>query len=361
MKKVIAIFICIICLSCTTTNDAEMIQQKIDALYAEFIINPEEQPRLAIVPFSSTNLSKSDTKGIQLHFEASIHDTQYFNLIEQSEAETILEAQAYSLNGCTDDACAIEVGKLLSAEQIIIGNVGTVGEIYYLNIKLINVETGAILVAKNLHANSLEELLFMIYPDFSYSGFKGFDEKEDKKEDTVNLIDFDDSEFSIEVAERSIEVDGKKDDWIDLKPIELSKYDNNLYYYRYYASQDEKYVYFRIDLKDESLFIDELNNIFFSISPSMFEYIGEINLGLTLDGGIWRKSLHQNLGDPTKNESNWKFGKLPQEFAAVDEVIEIKILKDWLPNKDNLYITLGLHNDKTGGDLYFSDRLKLTL
>ena len=53
-----------------------------------------------------------------------------------------LEAQEYSLGGCVDGQCAIEIGRLLSADQIVIGTVGRIADIYYLAVKIVDVQRG---------------------------------------------------------------------------------------------------------------------------------------------------------------------------------------------------------------------------
>ena len=44
-----------------------------------------------------------------------------------TDVEEILEAQAFSLSGCTDDSCAVEIGELLSAEKIVLGSIEGLG------------------------------------------------------------------------------------------------------------------------------------------------------------------------------------------------------------------------------------------
>lgn len=67
-------------------------------------------------------------------FETALQNTGKFSVIEQTRAELILRAQEYSLSDYTDEACAIQIGNILSAKFIVLGTAGTVGNLYYLNI-----------------------------------------------------------------------------------------------------------------------------------------------------------------------------------------------------------------------------------
>ena len=59
-----------------------------------------------------------------------------------------LEAQEYSLGDCVDGQCAIEMGRLLPVYQIVLGTVGRVADIYYLALKIVDVQTGQNLISK---------------------------------------------------------------------------------------------------------------------------------------------------------------------------------------------------------------------
>ncbi|MBA7634117.1 hypothetical protein ES703_41696 [subsurface metagenome] len=55
--------------------------------------------------------------------------------------------------------CAIEIGRLLSADQIVLGTVGKVADLYYLTVKIIDVQTGRNLIAKKEQDESLSALV----------------------------------------------------------------------------------------------------------------------------------------------------------------------------------------------------------
>ena len=57
--------------------------------------------------------------------------------------ESILKEQAFTLTGaCNSAECAVEIGQLLSAEKMVIGDFGKVGETFSITIRMVNVSTG---------------------------------------------------------------------------------------------------------------------------------------------------------------------------------------------------------------------------
>lgn len=115
-------------------------------------------PRVAVIPFNSINVAKSDAQVLTDLFETALVTTEAYSVIEQNQIADILSAQEYSVSDCTDETCAVEFGKLLSAEMIVLGSVSSIGGKYILTSKLIDVRTGRNLKADKEEAGSLGEL-----------------------------------------------------------------------------------------------------------------------------------------------------------------------------------------------------------
>ncbi len=118
----------------------------------------QEKSRVAILPFEAREVSQSESQVITELFETALVKTGVYNIIEQNQIEAIAEAQAYSLSGCVDDSCAVEVGKLLSAELIVIGTISKVGNKYIANSKIIDVALGKNIKADSVSADNLAEM-----------------------------------------------------------------------------------------------------------------------------------------------------------------------------------------------------------
>jgi len=119
----------------------------------------ETRPAVAVIPFQALGVSAAEAHGLALLFETELVKTGRFTVIEQSRMDAVLTAQEVSLSDCSDQVCAVEIGKLLAAEQIVLGAAGKIGQRYYLTVKLIDVENGASLSSENEQRSSLDEIL----------------------------------------------------------------------------------------------------------------------------------------------------------------------------------------------------------
>ena len=100
------------------------------------------KPRTAVIPFNAVGVAAIESITASNLFETALVQTESFLIIEQNQIAEILEAQSFILSGCTDESCAIEIGKLLAAEQIILGSFSKVGSSYIINTKIIDVTLG---------------------------------------------------------------------------------------------------------------------------------------------------------------------------------------------------------------------------
>ena len=64
-----------------------------------------------------------------------------YTVVERSQMNKIFEQFEIQDTGCTDVSCAIEFGKMLNVEQIIIGSIGLVGETYSISARIVDIET----------------------------------------------------------------------------------------------------------------------------------------------------------------------------------------------------------------------------
>jgi len=99
----------------------------------------------AILDLESVNLDKKETLILSDIFRSEIAKLEKFKTVERSKMNEILKEQAFQQTGCTTDSCKVEVGKLLGVAYLITGNVGKIGELHHISLRIINVETGQIM------------------------------------------------------------------------------------------------------------------------------------------------------------------------------------------------------------------------
>ena len=74
------------------------------------------------------------------------------------------------MSGCTSEECAVEAGRLLGVRIIVVGDVGKIGKIFTISIRLIDVETGKLLkVATKDCECSIEKFLKQTINEVAYN------------------------------------------------------------------------------------------------------------------------------------------------------------------------------------------------
>lgn len=100
-----------------------------------------EKPVTTVLDFEVNSVSKNDMKSIISFLSASLYDTGKYRVIDTAQRDTILNELEFSLSGCSDDSCQLEIGKLLSAEFIVTGDLAKVGSRFILSARMLETET----------------------------------------------------------------------------------------------------------------------------------------------------------------------------------------------------------------------------
>ncbi len=100
-------------------------------------------PVIAVLDFEpksgvSTDLADFVTERIRIE----LFKTQKYKIVERKDMTTILDEQKLELAGLTGSEYAAKVGKLLSAQKILLGTISKMEDYYYINARVIDVETG---------------------------------------------------------------------------------------------------------------------------------------------------------------------------------------------------------------------------
>jgi len=104
------------------------------------------KPRLAIIPLEAQDVSETDASIATQYLVTEIIRQGRFWVLEREYMAQIMEEQAMVLT-CTDIECAIEIGRVLAAERVIVGSVTSSGGNYVLTIRMINVEEGSVIAS----------------------------------------------------------------------------------------------------------------------------------------------------------------------------------------------------------------------
>jgi len=104
------------------------------------------KPRLAIIPLEAHDVSETDASIATQYLTTEIIRQGRFWVLEREYMAQVMEEQAMVLT-CTDLECAIEIGRVLAAERVIVGSVTSSGGNYVLTIRMLNVEEGSVIAS----------------------------------------------------------------------------------------------------------------------------------------------------------------------------------------------------------------------
>ena len=137
-------------------------------------------PVVTVLDFSTNNISEADMKSVVSFLSSSIYDLGIFDVIDTGQRDMILSELNFSNSGCSDETCQLEIGKLLSAEYIVIGDIGKIGERYMLTTRLLETETSkAVGNAKGIYKdiNEFIDSLHLIAEDLGSKYLAGLEDE----------------------------------------------------------------------------------------------------------------------------------------------------------------------------------------
>lgn len=103
------------------------------------------QERLAVFDFNVTS-GMTDETAITLtnRFRNEMAKAPQYTMVERSAIEQVLQEQRFSVSDIANPETAIQLGDLLSADKIIVGDIGKVGQTYSIFVRLIDAQSGSI-------------------------------------------------------------------------------------------------------------------------------------------------------------------------------------------------------------------------
>lgn len=105
----------------------------------------DRKPLIAVLDLQVTGgILRSEAQALSDRLRGEMQATKKFELIERAQMEALLKEQEFSLSDFSEQTAA-KAGKLLSAEQVVIGTIGKVGRTYTVDVRFIDVETGKVL------------------------------------------------------------------------------------------------------------------------------------------------------------------------------------------------------------------------
>jgi hypothetical protein len=99
---------------------------------------------VAVMDLETPDLPKALGKALSDKVRETLVKTRKYRLIDRANMNAILTEQGFSLQECTSNECALQVGRLLTVNRMIVGTVSKVGETYSVTLQYLNVETAEV-------------------------------------------------------------------------------------------------------------------------------------------------------------------------------------------------------------------------
>jgi hypothetical protein len=133
---------------------------------------------LAALDLEAIGVSQVEARGLSDKLRSQISQLiqsggnlkENYDLIEQAQLEKILDQFEIQATGCTSDSCAVEFGKLLQAERILIGSVSLVGQTYSVIARIVDVESGRTIGSVDRSVRgSIDDVMTVVMPQVGNS------------------------------------------------------------------------------------------------------------------------------------------------------------------------------------------------
>ncbi len=118
----------------------------------------KEKPRIAIMDLEAKGVTKNDAEAVADFLRTDLVNTGKFTVIERDRIKDILKEQEMALSGLTETAKAAKIGKLLNCKLIMVGTLSKLGRKYFLNVRVVDVETAETSLGKRESSMQLEDL-----------------------------------------------------------------------------------------------------------------------------------------------------------------------------------------------------------
>ena len=92
-------------------------------------------------------LSASDASVAADWFRVALVNARRFRVIERQSMDRILAEQAFQQTGCTNQECAVKLGKVLNVSHIVLGNISKFMTSFVVSVRVVRVENGEIIYA----------------------------------------------------------------------------------------------------------------------------------------------------------------------------------------------------------------------
>ncbi len=131
---------------------------------------PSKKLNVAVLDFDARGgLTKEEAATLSDAFQTEIVTVGEFTVVDRQRIRQILQEQGFQQSeACSQVECIVEAGKILNVERMFAGTIGKVGQLFNVNIQVIDIATAQIISNKSRqHRGDIEDLLSEIIPNMA--------------------------------------------------------------------------------------------------------------------------------------------------------------------------------------------------
>ena len=126
----------------------------------------KESLLIGVLDLDPIGVQQDEARAISERLRLYVGRQDVFDVIERNRMEEIMEELGFQLSGaCATDECVVQVGKILGARKMIAGSVSKVGNLYSLQIRIIDIETSRIEEQVFKDVTGIEDVLTLATAD----------------------------------------------------------------------------------------------------------------------------------------------------------------------------------------------------
>ncbi len=101
-----------------------------------------EKMRIVILNLKAEGVADQTAKTVSNMLRIEFINMGEFMVVERAQMDAIMKEQGIQASGCTDQECAVQMGKLMSARKILVGEVSPMGKSLIMTVRIVDVEKG---------------------------------------------------------------------------------------------------------------------------------------------------------------------------------------------------------------------------
>ncbi|HMB01289.1 MAG TPA: CsgG/HfaB family protein, partial [Spirochaetota bacterium] len=109
-----------------------------------FINAATNLPNVSVLKFKGKGVSENDAEGISDLFAVALVNSQKYSVLNRENMQDILAEQSFQASGCTDEACAVQIGRLLNMDYMFTGSAIKIASKFYITVNMVSINSGRI-------------------------------------------------------------------------------------------------------------------------------------------------------------------------------------------------------------------------